>query len=76
VDSVAALVGANIRVVREAKGWTLERLALEVRTSHSHIDRLELGKQAPNVRTLAKLARALDTSIDRLVEGVLPEDES
>lgn len=36
--------GQAVRDLREAKGWTIEKLAEEVDKSESHIHQLELGE--------------------------------
>lgn len=61
--------GANLKQARQAKGWTLERLAQEAEMeSKGYISALESGKRPmPPGRTLERLAVALGVSVPDLV---------
>ena len=49
----------QLRKLREAKGLTLEQLAIAVGTTHQQISHLELGKRQLTVAWLKKLAEPL-----------------
>ncbi|MFC5236244.1 XRE family transcriptional regulator [Pseudonocardia zijingensis] len=62
------LVRARIRAIRVAQGWSLEELARRARISPSSLSRIETGRRRLALDQLVDIARALDTSLDQLVE--------
>lgn len=62
------LVRKRIRALRVAQGWSLEDLAGRARISASSLSRIENGGRRLALDQLVTLARALDTSLDQLVE--------
>lgn len=65
---VEDLVRQRIRALRTAKGWSLEELAQRSLVNASTISRLETGGRRLALDQLAPLARALDTTIDDLID--------
>jgi transcriptional regulator with XRE-family HTH domain len=65
---VESLVRKRIRALRVAQGWSLEELARRARLSQSTLSRIENGQRRVALDQLVTLARALDTSLDQLVE--------
>ncbi|ALG09507.1 helix-turn-helix domain-containing protein [Kibdelosporangium phytohabitans] len=63
-----SLVRRRIRALRVAQGWSLEELATRARLSPSSLSRIENGRRRLALDQLVTLARALDTSLDQLVE--------
>ena len=63
-----SLVRKRIRALRVAQGWSLEELAGRARLSQSTLSRIENGQRRLALDQLVILARALDTSLDQLVE--------
>ncbi|MEU7316954.1 XRE family transcriptional regulator [Streptomyces sp. NPDC007083] len=63
-----SLVRKRIRAMRVAQGWSLEELATRARLSQSTLSRIENGRRRLALDTLVTLARALDTTLDQLVE--------
>ncbi|MFJ9909080.1 helix-turn-helix domain-containing protein [Streptomyces sp. NPDC101152] len=63
-----SLVRKRIRALRVAQGWSLEELASRARVSQSTLSRIENGQRRLALDQLLTLARALDTSLDQLVE--------
>lgn len=70
--AVDVLVRQRIRGLRAARGWSLEVLAGRCNLSASTLSRIETGHRRIGLDQLTAIARALDTSIDHLVE---PEDD-
>lgn len=70
---VDAVIRRRIRGLRLARGWSLDALAARCRLSPSTLSRLETGHRRIALDQLVPIARALDTSLDQLVES--PEDE-
>jgi transcriptional regulator with XRE-family HTH domain len=62
------LVRRRIRALRVAQGWSLEELARRAHLSPSSLSRIETGRRRLALDQLVDLARALDTSLDQLVE--------
>jgi transcriptional regulator with XRE-family HTH domain len=67
-DDVDSLVRMRIRALRVARGWSLEMLATRAHLSQSTLSRIETGQRRLALDQLVALARALDTSLDQLVE--------
>ncbi|MBT2468134.1 helix-turn-helix domain-containing protein [Streptomyces sp. ISL-66] len=63
-----SLVRKRIRALRLAQGWSLEELASRAQVSQSTLSRIENGQRRLALDQLVTLARALDTSLDQLVE--------
>ncbi|WP_329042790.1 helix-turn-helix transcriptional regulator [Streptomyces sp. NBC_00178] len=63
-----SLVRARIRALRLAQGLSLEELAGRAHVSQSTLSRIENGQRRLALDQLVTLARALDTSLDQLVE--------
>ena len=67
-DELEGLVRKRIRALRVAQGWSLEELAGRAKLSQSTLSRIENGQRRLALDQLVVLARALDTSLDQLVE--------
>ncbi|CAM5733224.1 hypothetical protein SHIRM173S_08245 [Streptomyces hirsutus] len=67
-DELDGLVRKRIRALRLAQGWSLEELATRARLSQSTLSRIENGRRRLALDSLVTLARALDTTLDQLVE--------
>ncbi|MFE5256176.1 helix-turn-helix domain-containing protein [Streptomyces coelicoflavus] len=63
------LVRKRIRALRVAQGWSLEELAGRANLSQSSLSRIENGRRRLALDQLVTLARALDTTLDQLVEN-------
>lgn len=59
----------NMRVLREQKNLSKSELAQLVGVSHAAISYFESGQKMPNAVTAAKIAKKLDTTVEKLVEG-------
>ncbi|UUV30824.1 helix-turn-helix transcriptional regulator [Amycolatopsis roodepoortensis] len=67
-DDLDSLVRKRIRALRVAQGWSLEELAARAHLSQSSLSRIENGQRRLALDQLVTLARALDTTLDQLVE--------
>ncbi|WP_123747624.1 helix-turn-helix domain-containing protein [Saccharothrix texasensis] len=63
------LVRKRIRALRVAQGLSLEELAARAHLSQSSLSRIESGRRRLALDQLVTLARALDTTLDQLVEN-------
>jgi transcriptional regulator with XRE-family HTH domain len=60
--------GAHLRRLRQARGWSLQDLALEAALSFVTVHRVETAKSAATLDVLLSLARALGVSVKELVD--------
>jgi len=64
------MLAENIRRLRKKKGLSQEKLARIADISNNTLVKIEMGMaKEPTITTVRKIARALDVSIDKLVEG-------
>jgi transcriptional regulator with XRE-family HTH domain len=56
-------VGQEIRRIREAKGWSQAKLAVEAGMGTSALSQIENNKRNASSRSLLRLARALDVEV-------------
>ena len=56
-----AIIGANVRRVRKARGLSQEALAAEVAIDMRQLGRIERGESFPSMGTFFKIAEALGT---------------
>ena len=64
-------LGARIRYLRQQKNWSMEDLALEAGINRNYLCDLERGMRNPTVNVLNKIAKALDTNLSTLFEGIM-----
>lgn len=69
-----AVIRQRIRGLRIARGWSLDALAARCFVSPSTLSRIETGHRRIALDQLVPIARALDTTLDHLVESVADED--
>lgn len=65
---LAAAIGARVRHERQARGWTLDRLAEAAGVSRRMLVNVEQGAANPSVATLLKISDALGVGLPALVE--------
>jgi putative transcriptional regulator len=65
--SICVRVGARIRELRTAKGWTQQILADHAQIERSHVARLEEGKREAGLMMLEKIADALEVHVTELL---------
>lgn len=59
-------IGKAVRRKRLQNELTLRQLAKKIETSHGYIGDIEAGRVNPSVKTLVKLAKELDFSLDEI----------
>ncbi|HLV61442.1 MAG TPA: XRE family transcriptional regulator [Fredinandcohnia sp.] len=64
---LARIVGANLRTLRSRRGLSLEKLSKACGVSRAMLGQIELGKSAPTITVLWKIARALDVTFSALI---------
>jgi XRE family transcriptional regulator, regulator of sulfur utilization len=63
-------LGRNLAAQRRAAEMTQEELSLESKVPMAQISKIENGKGNPQLRTLVRLATALEVPVGRLVAGL------
>ena len=56
-----------VRQLREARGWSQERLAEQADLNRSYVGEIERGSAIPSLMTADKLARALELQLSALL---------
>ncbi|MTJ82148.1 MAG: helix-turn-helix domain-containing protein [Telmatospirillum sp.] len=62
-------VGENLRRLRTRRGLSLERLAKASGVSRAMLGQIELGRSAPTINVLWKIATSLDVPFAALISG-------
>lgn len=66
------MIGTNIRKFRQQRKLTQEKLARLADISLNTLTKIESGfAKTPNIKTVVKIAKALNISIDKLVEDYI-----
>ena len=68
-DQAKKNIAANIRRLLAARGWTQTDLSEAAHENKMTISNVCTGKHVPGAGLLARIAEALDVSIDRLVDS-------
>lgn len=63
-------IGRRIRGLRTERGWTQAMLADHAELTREHLSELENGHKEIGVRTLEKIAQALDLNLHQFFEGL------
>lgn len=66
-------VGQRIKTLREARGWTTNRLANQCGLSQSFLRSVELGEKGISVDSLSLLCDALSVSLGEFFADTLPQ---
>jgi transcriptional regulator with XRE-family HTH domain len=69
-SDICVQLGKRIRTLRRARGWRQIDLAAHAELSKTHVCELEMGKREIGVRTLLRLAAALDTEPSALLKSI------
>ena len=68
-ETTVVALGRRVRALRDAKGWSQERLAERADMDRSYIAGIEVGTRNPSVKALERLAAALSVRISELFNG-------
>lgn len=68
--SLAQTIGTRVKHERNARGWTLDRLAAAAGVSRRMVVNVEHGSVNPSVGTLLRLSDALGIGLPALVEPI------
>jgi len=67
MGDVSYRFGVVVRELREARGWSQERLAGRAELNRSYMGEIERAAAMPSLATAAKLARALELPLSQLI---------
>jgi transcriptional regulator with XRE-family HTH domain len=62
------LMAGRVRQLRTGKGWSQEKLAEEAGLSKDAVSRIERGNRGPRMDTLEQIAKAVGTTLPKLVD--------
>lgn len=71
---IVTLFATRLRQLRSSRGMTQADLAHEASITVSYVWKLETGKAAPGIDLVARLAKALGTSVHDLLPSDAPVD--
>jgi transcriptional regulator with XRE-family HTH domain len=67
---ICVRIGRRIRVLRTERGWTQVMLADHAELTREHLSELENGNKEIGVRTLERIAKALNVALSDFFHGV------
>ena len=67
MQDVGERFGQAVRQLREARGWSQERLAGRAELNRSYMGEIERARVMPSLATAAKLAQALEVPLSQLI---------
>lgn len=68
MSDIGVMIGDNIRTLRKAKGLSQEQLALRADINASYMGQVERGEKNPTIDVLSKIASALGTPLEKIVQ--------
>lgn len=76
MSEIAGLVGENIRLLRKKRGLSQEQLAFRAEINASYMGQVERGEKNPTIDVLSKIALALQTPLEKMVNVVSSPDSA
>ena len=73
-SEIRKAVGGRIKQLRKQRGWTQKELAKHLEGSYQQLNKYESGIHAPPLDKLVQLVDALNTTIDYLITGQVPDE--
>ncbi|MBZ8141830.1 transcriptional regulator [Rubrivivax gelatinosus] len=71
-ESVGERFGRTVRRLRQARGWSQERLAERAELNRTYMGEIERATAMPSLQTAAKLAQALEVPLSELIQRCEP----
>ena len=72
---VGVIVGANVREVRQSRGWSQVTLGQKAGLRQGYISAIERGERCPSLERRFDLAQAFDVAPSRLVGAPVTDAE-
>jgi len=89
IAKVSSILANRIRVIRNSKGWTQQRLAQEINIHPTYISRIESCNKLPTLYIISRIAEVLDVEAyellleevgilrnHRIVEAIVESDKA
>jgi transcriptional regulator with XRE-family HTH domain len=70
VDDLRPAFGRRVRALREKLGLSQEQLAERAQLHWTYVSEIERGRRNPSLNILARLARALDVPLGKLLSDL------
>ena len=67
-------LGANIRRLREERGWSIEELADKAWATVDYVKKAEAGKRKITVHAVMTFCDAFDVEANELLDGIAVDD--
>ena len=69
-EDLNKLIGQNIRLKRQTKGYTIEKLALDANIESKQLRRIELGEVNTSIYQIYNLANSLEIHMAEILENI------
>lgn len=73
MEDVQSIISKNVRLLRDQKKLSLEKMAELTGVSKTMIGQIERGESTPTITTLWKIANGLKVSFSELIHAPQPE---
>lgn len=73
MEDVQSIIARNVKLLREQKKLSLEKMAEVTNVSKTMIGQIERGESTPTITTLWKIANGLKVSFSELIYAPRPE---
>lgn len=67
-NTLLVKLGKKIAEYRNEKGFSQEELGFLIRSARNYIGCIERGEKSPSIKTLHKIAKALDVKVKDFIE--------
>jgi len=71
-DRTLAAFGHNVARIRNECGFSKDKLAEKADLDRTYVSGVERGVRNPGIKTVLRIARALNVTMDQLCKGVNP----
>jgi len=68
--AISRALGKRVRLLRVERGWSIEHLAERADIHNTYLSSIENGNRNPTLNVLADLARALNSTVSKLTDGI------
>jgi transcriptional regulator with XRE-family HTH domain len=69
-DRSLAAFGRNVGRFRSGRGWSQDKLAEKAELDRTYVSGIERGLRNPGIKTVVRIARALNVSVAELCAGM------
>ena len=69
-DRILTAFGSNVARIRDQRGLSQDALAERADLDRTYVSGIERGLRNPGIKTVIRLAKALDTTVGELCRGL------